>query len=290
MLSSALRSRFAGATFLSGLVVLAALALTTTVASGTISTCQITDKAIKKSSYGSLAAAVAAASAGDTLLIRGTCRGTTEIGKSLTLIGQQPSGYSAPTLRGQQLGSVLTIDSGISVTINSLTITGGVASFGGGIYNVGTLTLQDSIICGNDTYDFDGGGIYNAGTLTLHGSSSISFNDSASGGGGISNHGTVTLADGSSISGNRADELSGGGIDNSGTVTLKDSSSISGNTANDAGGGIFNNGTVTLKDSSTISGNTANEDGGGIYNNLGTLSGAVAGSNVYGNTPNDIVT
>ncbi|MBO7725758.1 MAG: hypothetical protein J6S40_04765, partial [Thermoguttaceae bacterium] len=52
------------------------------------------------------------------------------------------------------------------VELIGLTITGGNNSYGGGIYNDGTLTITNSTISGN-TASYDGGGIYNIATLTL---------------------------------------------------------------------------------------------------------------------------
>ena len=67
-------------------------------------------------------------------------------------------------------------------------------------------------------------------------------------------------------------------------------STVSNNTANGDGGGIVNDGTVTMSWTSTVHDNTAIQgEGGGICNSSrGTLVGAVAGVNVYNNTPDDI--
>ncbi len=108
-------------------------------------------------------------------------------------------------------------------------------------------------------------------------------------GGGILNGGTVTL-NGSTVSNNTASIFGGGGITNvGGTVTLN-GSTVSNNTANGDGGGIVNDGTVTMSWTSTVHDNTAIQgEGGGICNSSrGTLVGAVAGVNVYNNTPDDI--
>lgn len=214
-------------------------------------------------SYTSLQAAQDAASTGATLRVRGTCTGSTEITKNLTLTGQQPAGFTTPTLNGGGQGSVLTIDSGVAVTINTLTITGGSAGSGGGIRNFGTVTVNGASITGNNASGANAPG----------------------GGGGINNNGTVTLNN-SSVTGNTA-RIFGGGIDNlGGTVTLS-GTNISGNTAGDAGGGIYNDGTVSLNDSSSITGNTAGIDGGGIANNLGgtvTLNGSAS---ITGNKPDN---
>jgi hypothetical protein len=104
----------------------------------------------------------------------------------------------------------------------------------------------------------------------------------------------VTLNDLATVSANTA---SGDacGIYNNGTLTLAALASISANTASGDtadGGGIYNDtgGTVTLSNMAAVRSNTAGGDGGGIYNNGGVLNNAVAGRNVAGNKPDDIVT
>jgi hypothetical protein len=250
----------------------------------------------------SLQAVVTAAAAGDTLFVKGTCSGPTEIGKNLTVSGQSAGGNKTATLNGGGQGTVLTIGAGVTVTLNTLIITGGGAGeIGSGISNDGTLTLNHSSVTGN-TVGFlgGGGGIFNAvltgagaiergGALILN-DSTVSDNTSPQGdAGGIFNTGTVTLNGTSSISGNNGG--SGGGIFNeAGTVTLNGRSTITGNTAQ-TGAGIYNDGTVTMNGSSTITGNTASGTGGGIFNEcLSTLNGAVAGAggNVDKNQPDDI--
>jgi hypothetical protein len=139
-------------------------------------------------------------------------------------------------------------DVGYTVVISDVTVRNGnpgAGSLGGGIYNRGTLTLNNSTVSGN-TADL-GGGIFNisSGTLTLT-NSTVGPNNTAIAGGGIRNSGTLTLTN-STISGNTAPAESGGGISNNGTLTLN-SSTISRNTAT-WGGGIFNTaaGTATLR-------------------------------------------
>src|SRR5207249_1959956 len=107
---------------------------------------------------------------GATLNITGTCTGTYEIAKNLTLAG---TGGGA-TLDGQQAGTVLTIDSGTKVDVSSLTITNGLSTAFtaiGGIHNLGTLSLTSSDVlencaganCGGTGVFFAIGGIYNDG-------------------------------------------------------------------------------------------------------------------------------
>jgi hypothetical protein len=237
-----------------------------------------------------LAAALASPSLqdGTTLAITGTCTGTFDIGHSLTLAGS-----GGAVLDGQGGGTVLTIEPGRTVDVSRLTIKGGHGSTGsiaiGGIYNQGTLRLEDSTVSGNKADVSSGavGGIVNVGTLTLiH--SSLSGNSAAVNVppgfafGGILNNGALTLAQ-SAVSGNSATATgtSGprnarGGIENVGpnaTMTITDSS-VNGNSASapsSASGGILNAATLTLT-RSTVSGNSASSDGGavgGIANNPG---------------------
>ena len=133
---------------------------------------------------------------------------------------------------------------GVTAALSGLTLTGGSNSLGssghgGGVYNIGTITLTDCTISGN--------------------SASPGFPNSKGFGGGLYNEGTATLID-CTISGNSA--AYGGGIFNLSTVTLTDCT-ISGNSATGSGGGLWNDGTATLTDC-TISGNSASHGGGVI--------------------------
>ena len=287
------RPRFVG--LLLGLLLLTVLAWAPPAAAAP-SKCLIVNDALN-ANYTSLQAAQDAASPGATLWVRGTCTGTTEITKNLILTGQQPRGFTSPTLNGGGQGSVLTIDSGVTVTINTLTITGGSGTYvpeietvvGGGVLNNGSVTLNGTSITGN-TAGTNGAGMLNFGMLTLNGTSSVSGNTARQDSGGIlSVSGSVTLNDTSSITDNSAPN--GGGILNlAGSVTLNNSGSITGNTAGSVGGGIYNLfGTVTLNNSGSITGNTAGTDGGGIYNNF-TFGGSVTlndTSSITNNNPNN---
>ena len=135
------------------------------------------------------------------------------------------------TIDAGGMSGVFQVDGGVTAALSGLTITGGSAVLGGGLVNLGTITLTDCTISGN---------------------SAIAF-------GGVYNDGTATLID-CTISGNSAQY--GGGLFNFGTATLTDCT-ISGNSATRIGGGLWNDGTATLTDC-TISGNSAIE-GGGVY-------------------------
>src|SRR5207244_4021673 len=91
-----------------------------------------------------LASALAIANDGDTLAIQGTCTGTFEIAHNVTLAGS-----GGAVLNAQRAGTVLTIDAGKTVTVDSLTITGG-SGLVAGISNSGAaLAITNSSVTGN---------------------------------------------------------------------------------------------------------------------------------------------
>jgi hypothetical protein len=65
------------------------------------------------------------------------------------------------------------------------------SEFGGGLFNLGTITVRDSIISGNRATE-KGGGLANSGQLTLA-HSTVTLNRATVSGGGISNQGQLTV-------------------------------------------------------------------------------------------------
>jgi hypothetical protein len=165
--------------------------------------------------------------------------------------------------------TVFTITSSSAVTLTHLSIVNGKGiPSGGGIYNQGTLAVQDSALSGN-TAGILGGAIYNAGTLTVTNSTLFSNSAGALGGGGISNFGIVIVQN--SILSNNSSGSAGGGMYNGGGTLIVQNTTLSGNSAVYYGGGIYNNvGTLTVQNG-TLSGNSAGWIGGGIDNDGGTL-------------------
>lgn len=140
------------------------------------------------------------------------------------------------------------------------------------IKNLGTLniTTSDGIITGgyNST---GGGGIHNMGTLTMS-TGQIKSNKSTNQGGGVYNIGSMTLS-GGTITTNEANNTNGGGIYNTGTLTISggkiNSNSATGTSRN--GGGIYNAGTLSIS-GGEIKSNTATGLGAGIYHDGATFS------------------
>jgi hypothetical protein len=210
--------------------------------------------------------------------------GQIEISRSLSIDGSA-GGVAMPTISGNGASRIFTITNTISVTLSSLHLVNGVSDpggDGGGIFNRGTLTVNNITLSGNS-----GGSACNGGN-----------------GGGISNLGTL-IVNNSTLSGNRGGLGSstcnggnGGGISNQGILSVNNStlSGNSGGRGGDAyywsyggnggnGGGIYNTGYLTITNS-TLSGNNGGDggvgwyrfpmpglagNGGGIYN-LGTLT------------------
>jgi hypothetical protein len=111
---------------------------------------------------------------------------------SLKLIGADAK---TTIIDGGHNGSVVMIsNSGSRVTLSKLTIQNGFAIIsGGGIYNAGTLTINNTTISGNTALSGEGGdGIDNEGTLTIN-NSTVSRNRSDRGGGIYNGRGTATL-------------------------------------------------------------------------------------------------
>ena len=180
---------------------------------------------------------------------------------------------------------VFQIGPGATVTITGLTITGGNASTGtertgGGVLNEGTLTVNRSLIVGNQATF--GGGLSTEGssTATLV-NSTLSSNDAEEDGGGLSSEtgGTVNLRS-TTVSNNTADDDRNGGGDGGGIF------------ASTSGGG----GNITLINS-LIAGNHDTGQEAHDCARLGGGSISSQGRNMIGNTngcnyvqgPNDLL-
>jgi CSLREA domain-containing protein/uncharacterized repeat protein (TIGR01451 family) len=186
---------------------------------------------------------------------------------------------------------VFTIDSGITVGIDSLTVSNGSISTafttnrGGGIMNSGTLTLTNSTVSGNKlggNSSNNGGALYNGGTMTVDNcifSGNSGNNGSDAGGVIFSNSVATTTITRSTFSGNSVNnsgsDRGGAVFVNGGTVTI-DATTFSANTAADMGGAIYVNAGNTTVTNSTFSGNSASgsatNQGGAIFVNGGSMS------------------
>jgi predicted outer membrane repeat protein len=288
------------------------LASASTATAGT--TCDVLNVGTQ-AHFGSLQAAVSAATAGDRLKVTGVCIGSTVVDRRLIIRGA-PSGSGQAVLDGDHAGRVLEIASGVTVRLEALVVRNGrlTQDFGGGILNHGKLTATDVTVMRNRAFsgggiystgelaldgtttvkrnqlvigDGDGGGVYiDGGSLTMAGSSSVHHNAARRGGGGVYGvTASMTLEDTASVHHNES-TTGGGGIyaDFDSTLVLGGSSSVHDNLAGEHGGGVFDNSSVTITGASTIEDNTATQRGGGVYVGCGAiLTGSHPGSNVQGN-------
>jgi predicted outer membrane repeat protein len=197
------------------------------------------------------------------------------ISRSVTLSGV---GADSTILDGQERDRVVKILAG-TVNLSGMTIRKGysfepgfTSKGGAGLYNLGTLTVTESIIENNQVFGFDvagGGGIYNGHEMTLI-KTIVRNNFSTIRGGGIDNEGTIALVDSeitNNVSEGSAGPLGGGGIHtHPGSYTLLSSSVVISNTGvSNPGGGIYSSGRLVLRNTA-IRNNTANSySGGGIY-------------------------
>ena len=240
--------------------------------------------------------AISLAGSGDTILVAAaTYQENLNIGVSLTVLGSAVGvGGQTPIIDGGGVNTVLTVPhANAHVTLSNLTIQNGLAQFGGGINNSGTLTISNSTITQNTVHYLGcGGGIYNTGALIVN-RSTISQNSAlgsvwrpASGGGICNPLGGRATINNSTLSGNQACVGGGGGISTYGPVTINNST-ISGNMTCSTLGSAINaesTTTITTINNSTISGNThhfgygCTIGGGRVTLRNTTISGNVAGS------------
>lgn len=242
--------------------------------------------------------AISRALSGDSIIVAAaTYKENLTISKSLNVIG---SSASTTIIDGGGVGTVVAISSANAhVNLSKLKIRNGLSTVGvfrgaapcgGGILNVGTLTISSTVISGNHATVSGGGGICNDGATTVS-NSTISGNQ-ASGrielfvqGGGVLNYGTLTI-NSSTISGNSLHLGEGGGIANNGKATINNST-ISGNNGFLRGGGILGTGTTSINNS-TIASNTDTfgtiqpQPGGGIWG-ISTIQNSIVANNSGGN-------
>lgn len=179
-------------------------------------------------------------------------------------------------------GATVTLDDGVLITKNK-------ASYGGGVYNAGTLYIVGTAAIGDknattvavrpvtsDTCSNEatkaGGGLYNVGTLYLGTDEKaleggIYYNCGLTiWGGGIynANNGTIIMNSGN-IAYNDGQETCGGVELNSGSFTMN-GGSIHHNSTGGQGGGVYINSGATFNfTGGTISANWATKNGGGVY-------------------------
>ena len=202
---------------------------------------------------------------GTLVLCPGTYYAHLSVGTAdFTLTGLDGSGST--TLEGDGSTSVVYArSSAATISIEGLTIRGGSASYGGGIFG-GThgldLELDDVVV--EDCYaSSPGGGVYIYDGTLIASDMVLDGNESGSYGGGICTYGTDVYIDGLVITDNECSSYGGGAYFREGDVEILDAT-IEDNTAAYAGGLIAHTCEFTLSDSE-VTGNDAYYFGGGVY-------------------------
>jgi hypothetical protein len=236
--------------------------------------------------------AISLAASGDSILVAAaTYAESLNIGISLNIVG---SGAATTIIEGGGFRGATISSATANVILSNLTIRNNHVSTqcetpgGGGVYNIGTLTIMNSIISGNTAFGansrlinvgcgVDGGGIFNSGTLTI--------DDSAVSGNSVTVGGCYLVGTFSSAT--------GGAIWSSGTLTINNST-ITGNTAishectshNHLSllGGIFQySGSATINESTISSNRPSGIQGSTLTVNNSTITGNT-GSGIAGST------
>ncbi len=162
--------------------------------------------------------------------------------------------------------SILSINANSVVAISDVTIRNGNASsggIGGGIYNLGVLSLTRCQILSN-TAPSAGGGIFNFGTLLM----------------------SDTLVMSNTVPGDVSLSPSGGGVYNNGKLTVSNSTLSNNATPQGRGGGLFvdQNASETVLKNVTMSHNMAADGGGLYYASQSSTPGGLSYGTVYSNT------
>ncbi|MCP4541984.1 MAG: DUF11 domain-containing protein [Chloroflexi bacterium] len=226
------------------------------------------------SGAGSLRQAVAEVCKGGTITFDAGLAGKTitlteqiALSQDVTISGTVPI-----TINGGGTTRVFQIDSGAHVTLHSLTISNGnVGGAGGGIGNMGMLTVTHCTLSNNNTSDYLGGGIYNGAVLMLRHSTLYNNNTTTQDGGGIHNDGYMTITHSTLIS-NTSNESGYGNIQNVGTLHLYNTI-IAGGLSGD---NCTNYGTITSHGYNLTSDDTCNLGAVGDITNTNPLLGPLA--------------
>ena len=215
--------------------------------------------------------------------------GQLSISSDITITG---AGADQTFIDGASLSRIFDITSG-TVTISNLTITNGSLSGDRGagvqIWNSATVELTDVVVSGNSTTggvsSAQGGGIRNLGTLTMD-NVRITGNHADGQGGGLFNQGTVIITS-SLVDANTSGDM-GAGIRNTGAnadLTLTNVT-ISGNTSADDGAGLSNSADAVLYNV-TVTQNSATggaATGGGIAEAMPSASTIITNSIIQENS------
>jgi hypothetical protein len=227
--------------------------------------------------------AVVVAHDGDTLnLSAGNYREhNIVVSKNLTFTGPKTLGTPTAVIDAQKLGRVFFINPGVTVILKNLLITNGKSTLnGGGVYNLGNLTVGHCYITNNNA-TYYGGGVFSGGTSKVTMTSTVITQNRAYDGGAFYDSGGLMKITSCNLNNNTV-KRDGGAVYNVGNMTIE-GSNMNDNTAAYTGGSIFNKGKLEVFNSN-LKNNIALR--AGAIHNINTINAATMtlfGSNVINN-------
>ncbi len=193
---------------------------------------------------------------------------------------------------GFKQGGAIYLHNNVTATLTDVHVVNNLSGANGAIDSLGSLTMSDSVISGNQTEG--GGSSVSAGGIRIAGPATITngtiSNNSVEGEGGGA---VVTVASGQTVAisgttfSNNSATVTGGALGNGGAIATTGNDgtlnltnvTISGNRADNNGGGAYIAGTGSVHPTNvTITNNTADFDnnasgtGGGIHHNSSTVT------------------
>lgn len=183
-----------------------------------------------------------AGSGSDTIAFSASLNGSILLASALPVLSDADGlsingGTAKVTINGNSSFLIFDIPTGISVTIQNLTLASGAGGDGGNIYNAGILNLQNSTLTGGT--GTNGGAIHNFGGTVSITNSTFTLNTADFGAVVYNNVGTVNITN-STINDNT---ISGGGtgiLYNNGIMTIKNTIVTDGNGAALCAGNALN--------------------------------------------------
>ena len=222
------------------------------IGDGTAASCQTEDAA------NAFAAAVAAG--GVISFDCGPAPVVIEVNTNVTDQQVTVNGGGLINLSGEDLRQIFYVTGSGDLTLNDIILQDGASAQGGAIYAEAqaTVTLRRSFVTSNNASG-EGGGVYNLGTLNVEDTTFGSNITQLHGGGIFNNGGTVTITDSYLIS-NQAPNGSGGAVYTVGGQVTVNRSAVRSSFIGNQGGGIFAAGPTGITNS-TFSNNRALQGG-----------------------------
>lgn len=248
----------------------ASLALGLTAANGIAELLEIPGQ------YATIQAAINASNPGDEVHIAaGTYEPSTTIdtlGKAITLRGElNKDGAPTTIIDGQNsIGVLQCINSeGPDTIFENLHITGGDASIGAGMLNVGTSPTLSNCTFTNNSGGY-GGGIHNRIDSNPTFENCTFQGNSASNGAGMLNYQSSPVLRNCAFTSNSAVSNGGGMYNSSSSNPTLEDCTFANNSVNAFGGGMYNRTYCSPTiENCTFENNTTKHSGGGIYNAIG---------------------